>query len=59
LSVAHFDSLAADDHVVNRDLSASGSQAAMERPDLVKQFLRGVEFLRALLSSIDGALLRP
>jgi hypothetical protein len=59
LSVAHFDSLAADDEVVNRELSAGGSQAAMERPDLVKQFLRGVEFLRALLSSIDGALLLP
>jgi hypothetical protein len=59
LSVAHFDSLAADDEVVNRDLSASGSQAAMERPDLVKQFARGAQFLRAFLSSVDETLLRP
>jgi hypothetical protein len=59
LSVAHFDSLAADDEVVNRELSGSGSKAVMERPGLVQQFLQGAEFLRALLSSIDAALLLP
>jgi hypothetical protein len=31
----------------------------MERPDLVKHFTRGAQFLRALLTSIDEALLRP
>jgi len=56
--VAHFDSLAADDEVVNRELSSKGSKAVMERPDLVKQFLQGAEFLRALLSSIDEAVRR-
>ena len=59
LSVAHFDSLAADDEVVNRELSGTGKKAAMERPDLAKQFLQGARFLRALLSSVDEALLRP
>jgi hypothetical protein len=59
LSVAHFDALAADDDVVNRDLSGSGSKTVMGRPELVKQFQQGAEFLRALLSSIDAALLRP
>jgi hypothetical protein len=59
LSVAHVDSLAADDEAVNRELSGNGSKAVMERPDLVKHFTRGAQFLRALLTSIDEALLRP
>jgi len=59
LSVAHFDSLAADDEVVNRELSGNGSKAVMERPELVKRFTRGAQFLRALLSSVDETLLRP
>jgi len=58
LALAHFDSLAADDEVVNRELSGRGSKAVTERPELAKQFLRGAEFLRALLSSVDEALLR-
>ena len=59
LALAHFDSLAADDEVVNRELSGKAGKAAMERPDLMRQFTRGAEFLRALLTSIDDALLRP
>ena len=59
LALAHFDSLAADDEVVNRELSGRGSNAVMERPDLVKHFARGAQFLHALLTSIDEALLRP
>lgn len=59
LSVAHFDSLAANDEVVNRELSGNGSKAAMERSELLKHFARGAQFLRALLASIDEALLRP
>jgi hypothetical protein len=31
----------------------------MERPDLVSQFMRGAQFLRALLASIDETLLQP
>ena len=58
LALAHFDSLAADDEVVNRELSGGGRKAVMERPELAKQFLRGAEFLRALLRSVDGTLLR-
>jgi len=59
LALAHFDSLAADDEVVNRELSGKGSKTVMERPELMKHFARGAQFLRALLTSIDEALLRP
>jgi hypothetical protein len=31
----------------------------VEWPDLAKHFLRGAQFLRALLASVDEALLRP
>ena len=59
LALAHFDSLAAADEVLNRELSGKGIQAAPQRPDLMEQFTRGAEFLRALLVSIDDTLLRP
>jgi hypothetical protein len=59
LPVAHFDSLAAADEVVNRELSGRGSEAAMEHPDLATQFMRAAQHLRALLASIDETLLRP
>jgi len=58
LSLAHFDSLATDDARVNTELSDKGQASAMERPGLVEQFLRGAQFLRALLASVDEALLR-
>ena len=58
LALAHFDTLAAEDEAVNRELS-EGSQATLERPDLAKQFLRAAQFLRALLASVDEALLKP
>jgi hypothetical protein len=59
LALAHFDTLAAEDESVNRELSDQGSQPALERADLAKQFLRAAQFLRALLASVDVALLRP
>jgi hypothetical protein len=59
LALAHFDALAAEDEAVNRELSGQGNQAALERPDLAKQFLRAAQFLRALLASVDEALLKP
>ena len=59
LVLAHFDSLASDDEAVNRELSGKEKNAPLERPDLVRQFTRGAQFLRALLASIDAALLRP
>jgi hypothetical protein len=59
LPVAHFDSLATDDEFVNTELSGTVKAAAMAWPDLVKQFLRGAQFLQALLASMDEALLRP
>lgn len=59
LALAHFDTLAAEDEAVNRELSDQASQAALERPDLAKQFLRAAQFLRALLASVDEALLKP
>jgi hypothetical protein len=58
LALAHFDSLAAEDESVNQELAGKGSQTAHERPEVVKQFLRGAQFLRALLASLDEALLR-
>jgi len=59
LALAHFDTLAGEDESVNRELSEQGNPAALERPDLAKQFLRGAQFLRALLASVDEALLPP
>ena len=59
LALALFDTLAAEDEAVNRELSDQGNHAALERPDLAKQFLRAAQFLRALLASVDEALLRP
>lgn len=59
LALAHFDTLAAEDDAVNRELSDQGNQAALERPDLAKQFLRAAQFLRSLLASGDERLLRP
>jgi len=59
LALAHFDSLAAEDESVNQELAAKGSRSALERHELVKQFLRGAQFLRALLASVDEALLKP
>jgi len=59
LALAHFDSLAVEDESVNQELAGKGSQTALERPDLVKHFLRGAQFLRALLASVDEALLPP
>ena len=59
LALPHFDTLAAEDEAVNRELSGQGNHAALERPDLAKQFLRAAQFLRALLASVDEALLRP
>ena len=59
LALAHFDTLAAVDESVNHELSGKGNPAAPERPDLAKQFLRGAQFLRALLASVDEALLKP
>jgi hypothetical protein len=59
LALAHFDSLAADDEVVNRELSGNGGKAVTERPAVLKHFTRGAQFLRALLSSVDETLLRP
>jgi hypothetical protein len=58
LALAHFDALAAEDESVNQELADKGSHTALERPELVKQFLRGAQFLRALLASVDEALLR-
>lgn len=58
LALAHFDSLAAEDESVNKELAAKGSHTAPERHELVKQFLRGAQFLRALLASVDEALLK-
>lgn len=57
--MVHFDSIAADDEVVNRELSVKESKAVMERPELVEHFARGAQFLRTLLASIDDLLLRP
>ena len=59
LGPAHFDSIATDDEFVNGELSAQGRKARPERPDLMRQFLRGALLLRALLTSVDDALLRP
>lgn len=59
LALAHFDTLAAEDESVNRELSGQGAQAALEREHLAKQFMRGAQFLRALLASVDDALLGP
>jgi hypothetical protein len=59
MTVAHFDSLASDDEAVNRELSGNGKQPVMEWPSVARQFLRGAQYLRALLASIDEALLRP
>jgi hypothetical protein len=59
MALAHFDTLAAEDEAVNRELSEQGNQSAPERPALAKQFLRGAQFLRALLASVDEALLPP
>jgi hypothetical protein len=59
LAPAHFDALARDDQLLNHELSAGGRNAAVEWPDLAKHFLRGAQFLRALLASVDEALLRP
>ena len=59
LALAHFDSLAADDTSVNRELSGKETQAALQRPELMEQFMRGAQFLRDLLASVDEALLRP
>jgi hypothetical protein len=59
LSLAHFDSLAIDDESVNQELSGKGNKPALERPDPATQFLRGAQFLRALFTSVDEALLRP
>src|SRR5262245_25610641 len=59
LPVAHFDSLASDDKTVNNELSLKENNAPLERPDLLRQFTRGTQFLRALFASIDEALLRP
>src|SRR5262245_38899342 len=47
LPVAHFDSLASDDEAVNRELSGKEKNAPLERLDLVRQFTRGAQFLRA------------
>jgi hypothetical protein len=58
LALAHFDSLAAEDESVNQALAGKGSQATLEPPEVVKHFLRGAQFLRALLASVDEALLR-
>ena len=55
---AHFDTLAEDD-AVNRELSDKANPAALEHPDLAKQFLRAAQFLRSLLASGDERLLRP
>jgi hypothetical protein len=59
LALAHFDTLAAEDQAVNQELSGKGSQATAERAELAKQFLRAAQFLRALLASVDEALLQP
>ena len=58
LPSAHFISLAADDELVNAELSRKAQAAAAERLELVEQFLRGALFLQALLASIDEALLQ-
>lgn len=59
LAPAHFESLATDDESVNSELFDKGTKPVTQRPDLVRQFLRGAQFLRALLTSVDEALLRP
>jgi hypothetical protein len=59
LPPSHFDSLSTDDGLVNDELSGNGKKVVMEWPALVRQFLRGAQFLRALLASVDEALLRP
>ena len=58
LALAHFDTLAAEDEAVNRELG-KGNRVSPERPDLAKQFLRAAQFLRALLASVDEALVKP
>lgn len=58
LALAHFDSLAAEDDFVNQELAGKGSQPALERSEVVKHFLRGAQFLRSLLASVDETLLR-
>lgn len=58
LTVANFDSHAAEDNLVNAALSGEGNAAVMQR-DFLQRFLRGVQFLQALLASIDDTLLKP
>ena len=57
LGASRFDDLATDDGYVNDELSGPG-QAVIVRPDLLKQFLRGAQFLHALLASVDETHLR-
>ena len=59
LALAHFDTLAAEDEAVNQELSGKGTQATPDRPELARQFLRAAQLLRALLASVDEALLKP
>lgn len=58
LAPAHFYSLAADDELVNDELSESGKASAAQA-DAARRFLLGAEFLRALLASVDEAVARP
>ena len=52
LGPAHFDSIATDDEFVNGELSAQGRKARPERPDLMRQFLRGALLLRLAARSL-------